>query len=156
MNREYLQSIYDSSEAVQAICDQMASRERNQNETLLHRMIYHLECDGYDFKKSEVIAAFRSLESAECGKYVEGRRGWKSRFVWAVKSSKIAEVASGEADEDDIADEPDIDANEMIEHSYVLRPDLTVTLELPSDLTKSEAYRLSQFVDSLSFDSDSF
>ena len=159
MNPEILVSVYEENEVVRAICAHMSQRSKNQNETTLHRMAYHLQQEGYDFKKSELIAAFRKLEEAECGRYVEGRHGWKSRFVWSIKSMLVDDVANGvdsAEDIDDIADEIECDNEEMIEHVYVLRPDLTVTIELPADLSQKEADRLSRFIDSLSFEGDSF
>ncbi len=159
MNLDMLKSIYEGNEAVRAICDHMAERSKNQNETKLHRILFHLEQDGYDFKRSDLIGAFRQLEEAGCGRYVEGRHGWKSRFVWAVKSMLVTDAATGVAPEEDIEEDADDAENaesEMIEHSYVLRQDLTVTFELPADLTRKEASRLSQFVDSLSFEEDEF
>lgn len=151
-----LRNLYETSVAVKAICDHMAERANNQTETLLHRMIKHLQTDGHDFRRSEVISAFRELEGAECGRYIEGRRGWKSRFVWSVRSKLVAGAISGDEtiedlEEDEEAVEEDLE-NRMIEHVYVLRPDLTVTIELPADLTRQESRRVSQFVDSLSFE----
>ncbi|UQY32644.1 hypothetical protein K8U54_12910 [Pseudomonas fulva] len=154
MHIETLKQVYRNNDVVRAICDHMALRAKNQYETGRQRIEYWLASDGYDFKRSEVIAAFRSLEQAECGRYVEGRHGWKSRFVWAVQSKLVADAAQGleskEAVETDTAVEEITD--EAIEHTYVLRPDLTISVELPADLTRSEAQRLAQFVGSLSFD----
>jgi hypothetical protein len=155
MNTELLAQIYENSTVVKAICDHMGNRLKNQSETLLHRMLAHLERDGFDVRRGEVIHAFRRLEEAECGRYIEGRHGWKSRFVWSVKSRRVAAAAVGleaaaelEAD-DEAAESADDD---MIDHSYVLRPDLSVSFDLPADLTRNEAERLATFIGSLSFE----
>lgn len=156
MKLDLLEKSYQENEALRAICDHMSNRSKNQNETALHRIVYYLEQEGYDFTRSDVIAAFRLLENSECGKYVEGRHGWKSRFVWSVKSKLVAGAAQGtettaaliaeDQQEDEFTDDG------MIEHSYILRPDLTVSIELPADLSRIEAQRLSRFIDSLSFE----
>lgn len=156
MQIERLKQSYQSNIAVKTICDHMADRSKNQNETSLHRILYYFEQDGTDFKRSEVIAAFRLLEDAECGKYVEGRHGWKSRFVWSVKSKLVSGAALGTETRtalvaDDAPNEQTAD-DEMIEHTYVLRADLAISIELPADLSRNEAQRLSQFIDSLSFE----
>ncbi len=147
---------YFSNNVVRAICDHMASRTKNQNETATHRILFHLEREGQEFRRADVIAAFRALEEADCGRYVEGRRGWPSRFVWAVRSLLVAGVVTEGNDPAEVEsdEEPDIEIadDEMLEHSYWLRPELSITVELPADLTALEANRLSQFVSSLSFD----
>lgn len=156
MNIEVLKQIYNENQAVKSICDHMSDRSKNQNETALHRISQHLELEGTDFKRSDLIAAFRLLENSECGKYVEGRHGWKSRFVWSVKSKLVAGAAQGNETNAALVAEKDSDEEifeeEMLEHNYFLRPDLVITVELPADLSRSEAQRLSQFIDSLSFE----
>ncbi|MHA6894985.1 hypothetical protein ACQUJT_12970 [Ralstonia pseudosolanacearum] len=154
MSSKKLPEHYQDNDAVRAICDHFATRERNQNETKLRLALRYLEQDGHDFNKSNVIQAFRLLEDAECGKYIEGRHGWESRFAWLVPSKLVASAAQGDpeavaATEDEFDEETEY---ELIEHSYILRPDLTVSIELPASLTRNEALRLSQFIDSLSFE----
>lgn len=127
--------------------------------TKLERISTLLDREGFDFKKSELIAAFRLLEDAGCGTYIEARHGKRARFEWTgVSSLDAAGVAKGEqghepqaASDDDITA---VDNEEMTEHSFVLRPNVVVSFELPSDLTKSEAARLAAFVGVLSFDED--
>lgn len=149
---------YKENDAVRSICDHMAGRAKNQNETALHRLIHYFEKEGLDFKRSDLIAAFRLLEGSECGKYVEGRHGWKSRFVWAVRSKFVAGAAQGIEAKVDLASEEEFDEGvfdeEMLEHTYILRPNFVVVFELPVDLTRREVQRLSQFVESLSFEGD--
>jgi hypothetical protein len=156
MNQDRLRSAYEQNEAVRAICDHMAARDRNQTETKLRRILRHLTNDGVDLRRSEVIAAFRELEETGCGKYVEGRHGWPSRFVWDVKSLGVSAAARGtqpiEATPEDDAGTEDSDEAEFIEHSFVLRPDLTISVELPTDLTETEAARLAAFIQSLPFE----
>lgn len=156
MDTELLRRAYANNPAVKAICDHFACRDRNQNETKLHRILMHLEQAGYEVGKSDVISAFRSLESAGCGKYVEGRHGYKSRFTWLVNSKHLAAVARGAdaataEEQEPEGCEGDM-SEELLEHVYWLRPNLPVEFELPADLTQREASRLSQFIDSLSFE----
>ena len=155
MDLERLRNAYTQNQVVRAICDHLALRDKNQNETKLHRILKHLANDGHDLKRSEVIAAFRSLEDVECGQYVEGRHGWPSRFVWEVPSLSVADAAKGRGklERDAVSPTTGEDDGDLIEHSFVLRPDLTVTLELPADITKAEASRLLLFVQALPFES---
>jgi hypothetical protein len=155
MNTDALAKAYRENDAVRAICDHLSNRTYNQTETKLHRITRHLEDEAYEFKRAEIIAAFRALEESEVGKYVEGRHGWPSRFVWSAKSLSLTALATGAAPEDttpaEVAEET---GGEFLEHSFVLRPDLSVALELPSDLTQSEAKRLALFISALPFNGE--
>lgn len=153
MNIDLLKVAYNDSPAIAAICDHFARRDNNQNETKIHRIIGHLQNEAYEFKRGEIIAAFRRLEEAGVGKYVEGRHGWPSRFVWEAKSLQIAALAtegSSISDEGFGADDA-IFEEDFIEHTFVLRPDLTISVELPVDLTPRESDRVAAFVQSLPF-----
>ena len=70
-----LRDSYNNNAVVSQLCDDMAMRERNQSETKLVRMQARLEKKGLLVQKSEVIAAFRTLEECDCGQYVVGRQG---------------------------------------------------------------------------------
>ena len=158
MELEKLKSAYNGNEIVSAICDHLSERERNQKETKLHRIIRHLNEDGYSVKKPDVIAAFRELETADCGKYIEGRHRHKSRFAWSVKSTQLSHAIKDESSQPQIEEITDQDSSEeyeyeseTVEHTFVLRSEFVVNIELPEDLTKSESKRLSRFMLSLPF-----
>lgn len=42
----------------------------------------------------------------------------------------------------------------LVTHDFPLRPDLTVSIQLPTDLTVADAERMTGFVTSLVFESD--
>jgi hypothetical protein len=159
MELDKLKLHYRQNKGVQAICDHLSAREKNQTETKLRRILWRLESEGLDFRKTEIIAAFRALEEAGCGRYVEGRHGWPSRFVWAVPSLDVSSAARGhQALEPDASSDENLqrskDDDELIEHTFVLRPDIVVSLELPSDLRTGEAVRLAAFIQALPFAED--
>jgi hypothetical protein len=60
MDIEKLKQAYSQNAAVRAICDHMAARDKNQNETKFHRIWKHLANDCHDLKRSDLIAAFQS------------------------------------------------------------------------------------------------
>jgi len=152
MDLEKLKNTYKQNKVAQAICDHLAGRDYQQRETKLERVARRLASEGFDFKKSEYIDAFRGLQDSGCGQLVEGRHGWPTRFVWTVNSRHVAGAARGQGGlEEEMSSEHD-SGEELIEHSFVLRPDVIVSLELPSDLSKSEAARLAAFIQALPFD----
>ncbi len=127
--------------------------------------------EGHPCNVSQVTAVFRSLEDLGCGKYITGRRGKKSRFRWWLPMISIGQVATGEevqVEEDEAglsdmvgvseeeeaseAEAGDLEDAAWITHTFFLREDVEIQLELPSDLTRFEAKRLSTFIDSLPFD----
>jgi hypothetical protein len=155
MNIEELKQLYSSNPTAKALCDHMASRHNNQTETKLERIQVRLQADGHDVKRSELIATFRRFEQIGCGQYIEGRRGWPSRFVWAVGSvsacrAAIGEISTIEPEAQAIDQTPGDEAT--ITHTYNLRADLKIELLLPMDLTPAEAERIATFVKTLPFE----
>jgi hypothetical protein len=68
-----------------------------------------------DISRGDAVALARKLEEAGCGEFVVGRRGSKSRFVWAYSCIAIGQVASGEASTLEKPDNPepeDVDEEE--------------------------------------------
>jgi hypothetical protein len=163
--------------------------------------------------RANLLAMLRKLDEAELGRFVEGRRGKKTRLEWLVSASAVARAAAsppesappralaprGDEDEDEddeheplgvvafieqarsrAAEAPEDPAPALplplaprepaerapaektmagpvpraparLRHRFVLRPDVTVELELPEDLSAREARRLALFVKSLPF-----
>jgi hypothetical protein len=60
--------------------------------------------------------------------------------------------APTELEEDDRVEESGKRPLDHLVHKYQLRPDLVVSLQLPANLTVTEASRLGEFVKTLSFD----
>jgi len=153
MDIDKLRKLYTSNRGVRLLCDHMASRKKNQAETKVRVITSQL-----DLSREEVVEAFKELESVEVGRYLRGYQPRsEARFAWgAVPSRDIVAAARGERavvdERDDDAQEDDI--RDMVEHVFQLRLDLSVTFELPTDLTSSEASRLSRFVSALSFAED--
>jgi transcriptional regulator with XRE-family HTH domain len=54
-------------------------------------------------------------------------------------------------DEDYAGIDRNVDPRGQIRHSFRLRPDVTITLDLPPDFTQGEADRLTGFIKSLPF-----
>lgn len=155
MDIEKLKRAHRDNEAVKAICGHMAAREKNQTETKTSRLLQLLENDHANIGRSALIAGFRLLEEVGCGKYVEGRRGWPSRFVWSVKSRLVQLAAQGERSLDEDTTDTDTDStDDLVEHSFYLRPGILTTIELPEDLSWQEAKRLAQFIKAIPMESN--
>lgn len=157
MNTEAISATYTSDERFRPFFDHFANRQKNYAETKVNRLKQVLENGGDEVSRGLVIEFFRKLETLECGQFVVGRRGWESRFLWSVNMVDVGRAAAGESDEIEelpAADDEEsiMQADEMLQHSFHLRPDCVISFSLPSDLTDREAERIAGFIQSIPFE----
>lgn len=170
INVEMLRDVYDNDDAAGVIFDDLAERNRNHRETSPESVMAILYQNDLSVDRADVIAFFRKLEAAGCGKYIEGRRGHRSRFQWYAKMIDVAVAAQGGEptvseigpDDDTFIDDEDEDSLEegeeeeepegTITHQFVLRPDFSIRINLPSDLKTGEAARISDWIKTLPFE----
>jgi hypothetical protein len=150
-----LRKLYEQDPYSRAILEDFALRSNNQQVTKVDQIISRLK--DSELPRWAAIKTFRKLQDLEYGVFKEGRRGHPSRFEWNTSSIDVGKVARGEnlriariEDDGDEENEEHVkDASTLIPHSFYLRPDITVVLRLPPDLTQKEAERLSTFISSL-------
>src|ERR1035437_2801284 len=92
-NIELLRQLYRESPVAKAFFDHAARRERDQSETKVDRVLILLGAEGNAFPRREIISLFRKLQDYGCGQFVEGRRGWPSRFVWSSGLTSVGMAA---------------------------------------------------------------
>jgi uncharacterized protein DUF262 len=112
-NIDALRQLYAQNPVARAFLDHASRRERDQSETKVDRTLVRLRAEGHEFRRREIIDLFRKLQDQGYGQFVEGRRGWASRFVWSVRITSVGRAASGElhvvehiSTEDSVIDEP--------------------------------------------------
>jgi hypothetical protein len=152
-----LRNLYKSNDSARAIFEYLASREKNRSTTTVDRLLTVLASVGSSLARGDVIDTLRTLGDAGCGVFVTGRRGKLSRFEWGqgVSMISVARAAIGETTEVESVTPEEVEeevSDTMLDHPFRLRPDLLITLMLPMDLTKAEATRLTQFIQSLPFE----
>ena len=154
-NTKELRTLYETNETARRVFDHLARRTNNARETKTDRLLAILNSNGHTVSRGELIQLFRRLEEAGYGDYIAGRHGHPSRFVWHVGLVSVGQAAAGESStvEAISANEQTEDGIGIISHVYQLRPELQVTLELPSDLSSKEAERLADFLKTLPFHS---
>ena len=145
-----LREVYSSGVAAKAMLDDFASRTKNQRITKVDQILNRLRADNV--QRWESIALFRKLEELEHGKFIEGRKGHPSRFVWSSSPIDVGKAAQGDETpitpvSSDVA--TDDNSGEMRDYVFPLRSNTDATFELPIDLTQKEAERLSAFLRSL-------
>jgi hypothetical protein len=144
-----LRHAYSREEALRAVCDELASRTRSTKTSSIDRTI-----ERTGLSRATVIDVFRRFEQLDLGKFVVGRRGQPSRIEWRYRLQDVGQAAAGELTEIDQADRLDDEEagpSRLTRHTFQLRPEASVALELPSDLTQHEAQRLAEFVKTLPF-----
>jgi hypothetical protein len=162
-----LRGLYRDDSAAKDVLDHLARRKNNQGETPVNRLATLVGDSGSAASIGDVRRVLKALEALGCGKYIPGRKGHQSRFQWGTTAmTSVGRYASGQADviekvnsADVVEDEAeslaaDSDAtNEptQITHEFRLRPDHTVSLKLPADLTSTETERLAGFIKTLPF-----
>jgi hypothetical protein len=157
---QLLRSTYLESQDFKDVFDYFSDRQRNSRETRPESLIAAIKREtGRRIDRPRIIAFFRLLENARCGKYIEGRLGHSSRFSWDAGLISVGRAARGDVkvvegsadNEMDEAEEPSTIRPTLRPHRYYLRADLELTIELPTDLTSLEASRLADFVKTLPF-----
>lgn len=158
-----LKKLYASDPCAKSMLDYVATRKYNSFETTVDRLAIVLSQAGSTWTRPEIIGAFKSLEALGCGVFIIGRRGQPSRFQWEMQMVEVGRAAKGEEQtvqplivNEAKKEEPE--ANELsansIRHTFNLRPDFTVTFDLPADFSAREATRLADFVRTLPFEPD--
>ena len=150
-----LRELYNENDNAQAVLDHFASRERNLGTTSVDRILTNLRNEGKDLSRRDLISVFRELEKCGCGSFVAGRKGRASRFEWRVQMVAVGQAAAGETEHvDEVSEEEagDEDTENLIKHTYRLRPDVTIAVELPTDFTPQEATRMARFIETLPFE----
>ena len=135
-------------------------RERNASVTELDKFLQTNELALLRDTRGRSLAIefFRRLEKLGFGQFRVGRRKKPTRFIWGTALTEVAAAAIGQTPREAIAEQPHDNGGpragvpKLVAHSYVLRENLTLRLELPVDLTASEAKRLGTFIQTLPLD----
>ena len=145
-----LQRAYKVEFALRAVCDEFAARGKSTRTSTVDRTV-----ERTGLGRSDVIEVFRRFENLDLGKFLVGRRGQPSRMEWKYRLVDVGQAAAGELGDiepaDDLEDEDGI-GTRFMRHSFQLRPDVAVQLELPGNLSRTEAARLADFIKTLPFE----
>lgn len=156
VNTPGLKKLYHENEVARALFDHFASRTNDSRATKLDRAVAVLAARDVRASVADVREVFRQLEQLGCGRYVIGRRGHPSRFIWTAGLVSVGQVASGEDVEiEEVRTPGDLEDGataETLDHVFQLRPSLTVSFSLPANLTPTEAARLGDFIRTLPFE----
>lgn len=179
INIKELKSLNQSNEVAKLILEYFAACESNDYVMTVDDLQRILnEKNIYFITRQDIIQLFKDLEKLGLGDFKVGRRTQKTRFE---SKNSLASIGKAVIEDNqalvDHQQKPELDKevnqnqkniyfrdsigedslgnqnrlNELLKHSFRLRSDLIVNLELPADLTNSEAERLSNFIKILPF-----
>lgn len=154
VDSECLRRLYQGGEEARAVLDHFASRERNWVTTTVDRIHANILNEGKELSRGDVIRVFQELERCGCGSFIVGRKGKLSRFEWQVQMVSVGQAAAGEivpVEKVTPEEEGQEGTGSFVKHTYRLRPDVSVALELPIDFTTQEASRMARFIETLPF-----
>lgn len=148
-----LRGLYNDNEYARAILDDFANRTNRQSTTGVEQIMSRLR--SAEIPKLAVLKLFRGLGELGYGRFVVGRRGGESRFIWSANPIDVGKAAQGQDLPITSLPEPEASPEaEMITHAFKLRPEMTVAVQLPADFTSKEAERFSKFLEALPFATD--
>lgn len=142
----------------------LSSRQRNRSSIDIDSLVKNTNENIGAQGRKLAIEFFRKLEEIGVGDFKVGRRGMPTRFIWSVPMLEVIEVAqlvvSNEAIDNGLEEVEPLKSTtslsieedskpKVLTHKYILRQTFTVTINLPVDLTGSEADRLSAFIKTL-------
>ena len=132
---------------------------------------------AFEVEHGQVVQFFRQLDSAGCGRFIVGRRGYSSRFAWKFDPASVGDAALQRRHDLDSLETEDANAgaqesderttaqaaahneeeagvsfagdDESMSYNFPLRRGVWVTFTLPISLTKIEAERLATFIQAL-------
>ncbi|MHB1022034.1 MAG: hypothetical protein ACYC46_05110 [Acidobacteriaceae bacterium] len=144
-----LRNLY-KEEHSKIILDDFSKRNKGQRVTTVDQVLNRLRDAG--LSRWAVIALFKELERLSYGRFIEGRKGHLSRFVWSSNQIEVGKVAQGELNSiAPVSTEKKGEGGfeEIRSYQFPLRAGTDATLQLPSDLTQREAERLAAFIKTL-------
>jgi hypothetical protein len=173
-----LKSLCRSKPAARPILNYFCKLQSDIYEITVDELLEFLQRTRYIIERKDITDLFNELDRLGYGRFVMGRRTKKSRFQSRTNLTSIGNMAIDNESKIDVLENlsaldvnvasshniQELDEVKDIErsrtyldtylnHTYPLRSTLNVTLNLPRDLTNSEAERLCVYIKSLSFGS---
>lgn len=93
-----LKRIYQKNQTAQALLDHLAERSRSRQTLTFDRAMAAVKAEGgANVTRAGLRNVFRQLERLGYGRYLVGRRGYKTRFVWNTDLVEVGKMAQGKA-----------------------------------------------------------
>lgn len=87
-----VQIIYADNLAARTVLDYFATRDTAERETEIESLGNRL----VSLRRGQILSVMRGLQKLELGRVYQGRRGHKTRFVWAAPMNQVGRAAQGQ------------------------------------------------------------
>lgn len=77
----------------QAVLEDLKGRERNRAVMTVTALQRNVRKRGMAYTRHQIIKVLQNLEKAGAGRFIVGRRGMPSRFVWEIPATEFAKEA---------------------------------------------------------------
>lgn len=88
-----LKRLYRGNSTARLLLDWLASRDRNRNDTHFNRVLAVLSAQDVTPTRAGMREVFRNLEKLGVGRFVVGRRGLPTRFIWTTPLTEVGQTA---------------------------------------------------------------
>jgi hypothetical protein len=148
IDMDRMKSRYAKSPLFRTLIDFLAQQDKDDKYVTVDALELRMSKAGLSVTRTDVIRMLQALHGCDCGWFTVGRRGQVSRFWFNVSCTQLGKEVSGKGMPASPASSPPA----MLTHKFRLRPDLEISLYLPSDLSKKEIGRIADFLQTLPFD----
>ena len=142
-----------TNESARKLFDYLTFSEKHFKSNSVRFLEAETNCEYY-----EIVKLLKGFDSMGFGNFIVGRKGNDSRITWDFHPQSIGSVANRKSSTlygvPSSLDSYDggMEDEGLNEHSFLLRPELTIEIVLPHDFSKSDADRLSRWLQTIPFE----
>lgn len=147
-----LQKSFTDFTAAEIICEYLTYSSKHYQINSVQHFVDETHSDYYD-----VVSFLKFLDKLGLGNFIVGRKGKDSRIEWKFCPMQIGQFAKGKiptigkvSKDLDLYDGGDKKLG-VIPHSFFLRPDFQVKVELPEDFNETDVNRFHNWLTTIPF-----
>lgn len=155
---ENIQKLYQDNEVAKVVLDYFSQRKRKTKDTSVSSIILDLRRAGFtqNFLPEDIAYVLEKLGEYGCGEVMRDKATPRNTKLTWYPTVDMQETGAKSKNNDyltvDTSPEHSSTASELISHYFQIRKNLKITIELPADITRSEADRLSKLISALPFE----
>ncbi len=93
MDIEKLRTLYQDDAAARLLLNRWSQRQRRASVSEVGALLRDPQVKDARLERGDIVRVLRALESCECGRFVTGRRGRDSRFMWRDDCIRVGQAS---------------------------------------------------------------